>query len=147
MEAKTESATKLKLTRTFDATPEDVFDALTEPDELSKWFSPTDDMEVFVDKFEARVGGAYRIEMRAKDGDVHTCIGKIREIDRPNRLAYTWSWEGGEMGDTLVTWQLRDTKKGTELVLTHDQFPNEEAAERHNEGWVGCLARLEKALS
>lgn len=148
MEAKaTESPTKLRITRTFDATRREVFDALTKPEELSKWFAPSDEFEAYVDRFDTEVGGSYRIEMRHKDGNVHTCIGTIREIKAPERLVYTWRWEGGEMGDTRVTWELRDADEGTELILTHDQFPNEEAKAEHSKGWNGCLARLDRVFA
>ena len=148
METRTsDSATKLRLSRTYDASRKEVFEALTKPSELSKWFAPGDDFEVYVDTFEAKSGGAYRIEMRHKEGNVHTCIGKIQEITPPNRLVYTWKWEGGEMGDTLVTWELREVESGTELVLIHERFPNEEAKSEHEKGWMGCMAQLDKALA
>lgn len=144
MEARTtESTTTLRIVRTYSASRKDVFEALTEPAQLSKWFAPSDDFEAYVDTFDAEVGGSYRIEMRHKDGNVHTAVGTIREVNAPDRLVYTWKWEGGEMGDTLVTWELRDAGEETELVLTHEQFPNEEAKEEHAQGWHGCLARLE----
>ncbi len=145
METKmTESTTQLRIVRTYSASKNEVFKALTEPELLSRWFAPSDEFEAYVDRFEAEVDGTYRIEMRHKDGNVHTAIGTIREISPPSRLAYTWKWEGGEMPDTLVTWELKDSGDGTELTLTHDQFPNEEAKNEHLQGWNGCLARLER---
>lgn len=141
------TATKLRLSRTYDASRKEIFDALTNPSELSKWFAPSDEFEAYVDKFEARKGGSYRIEMRHRDGNVQTCIGKIQEITPPDRLVYTWKWEGGEMGDTLVTWELLETESGTELVLIHERFPNEEAKSQHEKGWTGFMARLEEVLA
>lgn len=147
MEAKTtESTTRLHIVRTYSATPNDVFKALTEPNLLSRWFAPTDEFETVVDRFDAEVDGEYRIEMRHKDGPVHTAIGTIREITPPSRLVYTWKWEGGEMPDTLVTWDLKDANGGTELTLTHDRLPNEEAKNKHAQGWNGILVRLEGVL-
>lgn len=147
METKmTESTTRLRIVRTYPAPREEVFRALTEPDLLARWFAPSDDFEAYVDRFEAEVDGTYRIEMRHKEGNVHTAVGTIREITPPARLAYTWKWEGGEMSDTLVLWELTDTDDGTQLTLTHDRFPNEEAKKEHLQGWNGCLARLESVL-
>lgn len=141
-----DSQTTLRIVRTFDAAPARVFDALTRPDLLAQWFAPSDELTVVVDRFEEKVGGSYRIEMRHQKGDVHTAIGEIREIDRPNRLVYTWKWEGGEMPDTLVTWELSADEAGTELVLTHEQFPNEEAKEQHEQGWTAMMPRLASVL-
>ncbi len=148
METKTtESATQLQIVRTYSASRAEVFNALIDPDLLSRWFAPSAEFEAYVDRFDAAVDGTYRIEMRHKEGNVHTAIGKIREISPPSRLVYTWKWEGGEMPDTLVTWELKDTDGGTELMLTHDRFPNEEARNEHLQGWNGCLERLEHALN
>lgn len=148
METKTiDSATQLHIVRTYSASRAEVFKALTEPDRLSRWFAPSDEFEAYVDRFDAEVDGTYRIEMRHKEGNVHTAVGTIREIKPPSRLVYTWKWEGGEMPDTLVTWVLREVDGGTELTLIHDQFPNEEAKNEHLQGWNGCLARLELALN
>lgn len=148
METKTtESATQLRLVRNYSASQEEVFKALTDPDLLSRWFAPSDEFEVHVDRFEAEVEGTFRIEMRHRDGNVHTAIGTIREITPPSRLVYTWKWEGGEMPDTLVTWNLKDEGGETELTLTHDRFPNEEATKHHLQGWNGILVRLEDLLN
>lgn len=141
-----DEATSLRLVRQYDAPPERVFDALTRPELLSQWFAPGDDFDAVVDRFQTEVGGAYRIEMRHQNGDIHTCIGEIQEVKRPDRLVYTWKWEGGEMGDTLVTWELRSSGTGTELTLTHERFPNDAARDEHAKGWTGCLERLTRIL-
>lgn len=147
MEPKTvESGTTLRIARTYAASPEEIFEALTDPKTLTRWFAPSEEFDVYVDRFDARVGGRYRIEMRHQDGDVHTAVGTIREIDRPSRLVYTWTWEGGEMGDTLVTWALSGVDEGTELTLTHEQFPDEESRSQHMQGWTAMAVRLETVL-
>ncbi|MEX2400982.1 MAG: SRPBCC domain-containing protein [Rhodothermales bacterium] len=142
----TDTTTQLRLERHYHASPEAVFAALTEPALLARWFAPTDEMEAVIDRFEARVDAPYRIEMHAPSGDVHVAIGEIREVVPNERLVYTWKWEGGEMGDTLVTWTLEASESGTVLRLLHDQFPDEEARDRHLVGWNGCLARLQPLL-
>lgn len=138
-----ESTTSLEIVRTYQATREAIFEALTKPYLLSRWFAPSEEFEAYVDRFEANVGGSYRIEMRQEGGNVHTAIGTIKEFDPPEKLAYTWRWEGGEMGDTLVTWMLKEVEDGTELTLHHEQFPNEEARDHHHHGWTGIMSRLQ----
>lgn len=137
-----ETGTSLRIVRRYSAPRKEVFEALTDPALLSQWFAPSDQFEVYVDRFEAVPGGSYRIEMRHQNGNVHTCIGNIQEINSPERLVYTWSWEGGEMGETLVSWELKETNGETELILLHERFPNEEATARHMEGWTGSVGRL-----
>ncbi len=142
----TESTTRLQIVRRYAASREDIFEALTVPSMLARWFAPTEEMQAHVDHFDARVGGSYRIEMREPGGDTHTAIGSIEEIEPPAKLVYTWKWEGGEMPDTLVTWTLKEVGDETELTLVHERFPNEEARGHHEKGWNGILNRLQPLL-
>jgi uncharacterized protein YndB with AHSA1/START domain len=70
--------------------------------------------------------------------------GTYREVRAPERLVYTWRWERPEMdvGETLVTVEFHDLGGATEVIVTHELFPDEAARDRHQEGWSGCLARL-----
>lgn len=143
----TESDTRLRLTRTIAAEPTAVFAAWTEPDRMQRWLCPEG---VTIEAVEADpvVGGAYRVRMRSERG-VHTAHGTYREVDPPRRLVFTWDWEEAEssVGETVVTVELREVERGTELVLTHEGFPAAEARDGHEEGWASCLNRLESHLA
>ena len=132
----------LEVRRTIPAPRERVFKAWTEAAAVSRWLAPTDDYTTLVHELDVRVGGRFRIEMRHKGGAQNIAVGAYREIAAPERLAFTWRWEGHEMPDTLVTVQLLDRGAETEVVLTHTGLPNEESRTKHQEGWFGCLDRL-----
>ena len=138
----------LNLTRTYSAPRDDVFRAWTEPEALKRWFAPSDEFSTPIAEVDLRVGGAYRIGMKPPDQeDMFIVVGTYREVQPPERLVFTWSWEEGiDVGETLVTVEFRDLGDSTEVVLTHELFPNEQARDKHNEGWNGCLERLEKIL-
>ena len=137
----------LKITRTLHHSREKVFDAWVDPKALTRWFAPSDDYTVVVPTLEARVGGRYVVEMRRSDGHVSKAVGTYRALDRPSKLVFTWGWEHEPgAGETLVTVELIERGRTTELVLTHERFPTEESREQHNQGWTGCLNRLEAAL-
>ncbi len=144
----TRSEITLNLTRTYSAPREEVFRAWTEPEALKRWFAPSDEFSTPIAEVDLRVGGAYRIGMKPPDQeDMFIVVGTYREVQPPERLVFTWSWEEGmDVGETLVTVQFRDLGGSTEVVLTHELFPNEQARDKHNEGWSGCLERLEKIL-
>ena len=80
--------------------------------------------------------------MHAPSGNVYTVVGTFREVRPPERLAFTWTWEGKDMGETLVTLDLHDRDGATHLVLTHELFPTTEMRDEHGTGWAGCLSRL-----
>ena len=61
------------LEREYDAPIEDVWDALTNPERIGRWFLPISG--------DYRLGGTYQFENNAD--------GEIRECDQPNRLKIT----------------------------------------------------------
>ncbi len=140
--------TTLKLRHIFAAPREKVFRAWTEPKELEKWFAPSDDYRTKVVELNLRVGGGYRIEMVSPEGKIHRLFGLYTEVRLPEKLVYTWSWEGKEegFGETLVAVEFRDLGDVTEIILTHEFFPTGEDLKEHEAGWTGCLNRLPKAL-
>lgn len=143
-QAQTSSPATLVIKRTFKAPRERVFRAWTDAPELSAWFAPSDDFMIAADT-DLHVGGEYRIEMRHVSGAIHIVRGSYREIDAPNKLVYTWRWEGAA-ADTLVTVEFRGRGDSTEITLTHAMLPNDEERTKHAQGWNGCVARLERYL-
>ncbi len=125
-----------------------VFKALTEPDELAKWWGPSGFTSPSV-KVDLRVGGSYRIAMQPPEGDVFYLSGEFREVDPPARLAYTFRWEDPDPDDqeTVVTLSLRDLGESTELVLAQGPFATEPRRALHEEGWTDGLDRLQELMS
>jgi uncharacterized protein YndB with AHSA1/START domain len=131
----------LTLKRQLRASPQKVFDAWTQPEALKAWFGPEEIVEV-VAETDLRVGGRYRVLMRANGGEMHRVGGVYREIERPRRLQFTWAWESTPERESLVTIELAPKDGGTLLTLTHEQFFDEAARDRHRQGWTGCLDKL-----
>ena len=138
------TTSSLRLIRIIAASQEDVFEAWTNPDLMMKWSAP-EGAEIRSADSDLRVGGAFRIHMTGESGE-HIAYGTYQEIDRPNRLVYTWDWENPDshMGGTLISVEFNQVGESTEVIMTHDLFPTEEVMEAHNQGWVSCLNRLEK---
>lgn len=137
----------IEIRRTLPHPREEVFEAWTDPRALSRWFAPSDDYRVEVPVLELRPGGRYVIEMHHSGGNVHRAAGSYRVVDRPGRLEFTWHWEErpGEE-DSLVTVELTPRGSHTDLVLKHEKFASEDSRDAHEQGWIGCLSRIEKAF-
>ena len=136
----------LRLRRTFAAPREKVFQAWTQPEQLKRWKAPGD-FTTPVAEVDLRVGGKYRIHMQAPDSTLHKLIGTYRVVDPPRKLVYTWFWENDPTAvETLVTVEFHDRGGQTEIVLTHELFPNDEVRGRHEMGWTGTLDKLAKIL-
>jgi uncharacterized protein YndB with AHSA1/START domain len=144
----TEQGTVLRLSRRFAAPRERVFDAWTNPDVLQRWWAARENWESPVAEVDLRPGGRYRLSMRDTDtGAVHTVGGEYTEVRRPERLAYTWTWEGDPelmsgSERTLVVVDFVEDGGETEVVLTHSGFAGAHIRELHAEGWIGCLDNL-----
>ena len=99
---------------------------------------------------DARVGGNYRISLRAPDGAVFTVKGVIQRLNEPDLIEYTWSWEEddeAEEHESLVTISLSSEGGGTDIELVHTQLASDASAERHNEGWTSTLNELARYLA
>ena len=145
----TETSQSLQVRRLIQADPATVFSAWTEPAQLERWSFPEGGAFGGAE-VDLRVGGRFHLRMKAPDGSQHVAVGVYREIDRPRRLVFTWGWEGdnapfGE-GETLVTIDFEDRDGSTEVVLTHERFPNAESKASHEHGWNSLLNNLEREL-
>lgn len=140
----TETTTSLRVSRVINADADLVFRAWTEPEQIQRWLSP-EGVTVANVEVDLTVGGRYRIRMTGAEGQRHTAFGVYREIDPPHRLVCTWDWEEDEnrVGETLVTVEFKNLGGATEVVVTHELFPNAEVKSGHEEGWTRCLNRLE----
>ncbi len=147
----TETATEqsLRLERTFDAPREAVLDAWTDPEVLKRWWAAGPDWETPTAEVDLREGGTYRLSMRDPDSDaVHTVGGEYTEVRRPERLAYTWTWESHESpsAGSRVTVDFAEDGGRTTVTLVHTGLGTAESREQHEHGWAGCLDNLERRV-
>lgn len=134
----------LHLKHQIAASRERVFRAFTEPEELAKWWAPEGFSEPS-GEVDLRVGGLYRWSMRAPDGDMYVATGTFTEIEVPEKLVQTWQWEGDE-DVTRLTLLFHDRGGSTEVELLHEGFDEKARADKHEEGWNGCLQRVAGVL-
>jgi uncharacterized protein YndB with AHSA1/START domain len=134
--------------RTLPARCSRVFSALTEPDELEKWWGPNGFTAPSVE-IDLRVGGAYRIAMQPPEGELFYLVGEFLAVDPPTRLSYTFRWEDPDPEDreTLVTLSLEDLGEATGLEFSQGEFGTERRRALHDEGWASSLDRLQELLS
>jgi glutathione S-transferase len=125
-----------------------VFDAFIKPELVRQWMGPRG-FKVTALEMEARAGGHYRLTMQHRHGDTATVNGTYKEIAPPERIVFTWKWDGEQMAalpETLVTvtFTERQGEQGaeTEVQLLHSGFPAPEVRDSHNGGWQGCLNKL-----
>jgi uncharacterized protein YndB with AHSA1/START domain len=79
--------------RTFNAPRDRVFAACTDPELVREWWGPRNGTTI-VDKMDVRAGGDWRYVARDADGNETAFRGTYREITPPERIVYTFEWEG-----------------------------------------------------
>jgi uncharacterized protein YndB with AHSA1/START domain len=139
----------VRLQRIIAAPRRTVFDAWLTAAVLKRWWPAGSDWETPIAEVDARVGGKLRLVMRSPDGEEFGGTGEYVEIKRPERVAYTWTWDGhaAHEGTNLVEVEFKDRGDGTTtVVLTNSGLPDEEARRAHRHGWTASLDNLERVL-
>jgi uncharacterized protein YndB with AHSA1/START domain len=112
-----------------EATPEEVWEALTDEDRLEEWLAP----EVELDPVE---GG----EIAVRDGDAHR-TGTVETLEEAERFAFTWSRPGE--GESFVEFTIEALPGGSRVTVVETPIgPSTIAAG----GWGSRLDRLHHAL-
>lgn len=130
----------IEKTMEFDASPERVWRAITDPAELSQWF-----------------GDDTRLDLRpGSDGamiwDEHGSFAvRVEVVDPPHRFSWRWVHQPDvdfdDAPSTLVEWSLTPRKGGgTILRLRESGFRTDLHQQQNTEGWSEELGELRAFL-
>ena len=158
MAAKTRPAVKrhkhtIALTRIYDAPRERVFECWTRAEHLVHWFAPQG-FTVHSCEADPRPGGVFRLCMRSPEGQDFWCRGTYREVVAPERLViecFADDEKGIERLECVIDVTFAAQGGKTKMALhTSAAGDGAEAAamlEGMDEGWAGCLDRLDSRLT
>jgi uncharacterized protein YndB with AHSA1/START domain len=135
----------LRIERTYRAPIRAVFDAWTSEEVMRRWWRVESDWETPVAEVDLRIGGSVRVVMRTQDGTEYGGGGQYTEIDPPNRLVFTWIWDGNDTRQ-LIEIDFEEHDGATTVRFTHRDLWDEEAVRSHEEGWNGVFDNLERVL-
>lgn len=117
---------------------EQVWEALTDSDQLSAWLMEND--------FSASAGSRFSFFDHEPwpDGRTYDIECEVLAFEPPRRLAYTWACPP-KHGPTLVEWELSEISSGTRVRLSHSGFrqygdDGQAAYDLLHDGWGGLLA-------
>jgi uncharacterized protein YndB with AHSA1/START domain len=141
-----------RVTRAIRATPAAVYRAIVDPLAVQTWMVP-DGMTSSVERFEAEVGGAFRISLTydeptsagKTDAQTDTFEGRFVELDPGRRVVQVVEFETDDpstQGEMTITYTLRSTDGGTELVGLHENLPPGVSPEDNELGWSMSFDKL-----
>ena len=121
LSVETPSDLEIVMTRVFDAPRDLVFEAHTSCEHLARWWGPRG-YEVSECDIDFRPGGAWRIVHRDPDGEEYAFRGEYREIVRPERIVWTFEFEGmpGNVSVETMTLEEHDGKTTLTAVSVFD---------------------------
>lgn len=126
----------VRFERRYDAKPEELWSALTEPERLGRWLADVAELEL-------RVGG--RFLLRWGDGDDNQeTDGTILALEPGRVLELNWTYPGEP--DSVARFELRPDGDGTILVLDHRGLPPDAIA-GYGAGWHSHLDSLAAHLA
>ncbi len=119
------SEREILISRVFDAPPERVFRAHTDPKAFAEWWGPREYVNT-VDRWELRSGGSWRVVQKAPDGTEHPFRGVFQEVVPAKRLTWTFEYEplAGHIATQRVTFE--PEAGGKTLLTVRVVFDNQE---------------------
>jgi len=105
------------MTKVFDAPRKLVWKAYTDPKLIPRWWGPRY-LTTTIDKMDVRPGGAWRFVSRGPDGSEFGFHGVYREIVKPERLSWTFEFEGVPGHVSIDTVALEELDGRTKVTVT-----------------------------
>ncbi len=106
--------------RVFNAPPEKVYAAMTDPELIPQWWGRRKDTTI-VEELDVRVGGRWRFVSEGPDGK-HGFSGVYRELEPPSRVVQTFEWDGMPGYISVDTAELEDLGDGRTRVISTSTF-------------------------
>ena len=122
----TDKTGDLSLSVDIDGSTDAVWDALTKPDQLNRYFSSNATVE-------PTVGGVW-IDWGEGEGAL-----RVLDMERGKKLALGWEIEGTP---TVVTWTLEESGGKTRLTLAHSGFATDRHSDAEWGGWLNYLGLI-----
>jgi len=131
--------TPFMIERTLNAPVARVWSAISDRDEMKKWYFD-------LAEFKAEPGFKFEFE-GGSEAKTYTHECTVMEVIPERKLSYSWRYRGYE-GDSLVTFELFPEEDKTRLKLTHEgleSFPQNNpdmAKASFSAGWTEIIGKL-----
>ncbi len=130
----------ISIHQVIPASREVVFDHLTSAGSIPMWFGGPK-LTIAQCHIDAKTGGLYRLGVEI-DGELRWLSGKFKSADRPDRLMYSFQWDG-ELDSSSVIILLTSKPDGsTQIQLIHTGFATSTARDAQQFIWQDSLDAL-----
>lgn len=133
--------TELSLERTFAASPEELWDAWTDPRLYAKWLNPAPGLDLVIHEYDVRPGGKVRFDMPQPDGSKNPQEGMFHTLEPHKRLV-----TGSEDRSFLLTVEFLPQGPKTRMTVRAQGVPAD-FHEPARKGWGAGFDKLERLLA
>lgn len=144
----------LTLERVFSAPVKTVFAAISEPEQLFRWWGPQG-MHVPEGALDFTEQNPWFSVMENGEGQQYKVSGHVLEIDAPSRIVFSWGWhedydqkrsdEAIRGHESEIVFEVSSAGEGqTKFTLSQRNFSSPDSLKAHQEGWASSLRKLER---
>ena len=143
MQSQTNSS--IRISRYFSASPQEVWHAWTDPNLVKSWFGSDPNGTVLDASLDVRLGGTFEVTFSNSDGTQFTCTGTYQEIEKYQRLVFTWTWKDRPEVRELVTLVFQAEQNNTLMIF---EQANIDVGTTHDyeTGWNSTFDKLQRTL-
>jgi uncharacterized protein YndB with AHSA1/START domain len=141
-----DSAQIVRIERTFDAPAEEVFDAWTSEEVIRRWFKPAQGWQEPSAEVDLRVGGTIRVVMRTPEGEPVEAGGEFTLIERPHRLAFTWTFDDDPSNQQMIELEFTERDGATTVLFLNSNISGRERRDQQYDGWSTCFDEMGRVL-
>jgi uncharacterized protein YndB with AHSA1/START domain len=131
---------QVRMSRVVDSPAERVWQAHVDAEAIQQWWGPRR-FTTEVEQLDAKVGGQWRFIHKDAQGNRHVFYGTFREIQKPKKIAWTFTYEPYPQSVIEETLTLEDLAGGKTRLSTVSQYPSLEALEGMVQGGMEAGAR------
>jgi uncharacterized protein YndB with AHSA1/START domain len=145
-----QASPELIITRVFNVPRQLVWNAWRDPKQMAQWMGPREFTACNLEG-DFRPGGSWRSCLRPIAGGENLWNGGVyREIVEPERLTFTFAWDGDDgrpENEMLITLLFEEEQGKTKMTLHQTAFRSVEQRDGHRGGWSSTFDRLEEFLT
>jgi uncharacterized protein YndB with AHSA1/START domain len=133
------------LETSFNSSIERAWEAWTNPRQLMQWFGSDPNGKVLKAELDVRPGGYFEVTFQDADLTEHTCSGIYHEVQKPNKLSFSWQWKSEPGFKSFVVVLLTSEGNSTKMQFEHTNLG---IGSKHNyaKGWESTFSKLERVL-
>lgn len=146
---------QLKIHKIISAPRSQVFTACVDPSLMEKWFFPggwsadtTNELRIDTNEAAETLDDESRDpcdgEGKLEPDDAYYHASEFLEVTRPEKIVFLWS--SSKVKQSKITIEFRECNAGTEIILTHENLPSEDAVDIHRRAWEQSLEKLSELL-